>query len=116
MTSAIFLRLRLLALAPRAADRDCVDPNRRQSHAHRHRLAVLAAYANARVEFEVVTHHRDTSEHVGAVADERRALDRTSHLAVLDQVGLGSREHELAVGDVDLAAAEVDREESVTDR
>src|SRR5207245_11703687 len=43
----------------------------------------------------------------GAVADERGAFDRVGHLAVLDQVRLGGREHELAVGDVDLAAAEI---------
>jgi hypothetical protein len=32
---------------------------------------------------------------------------RRADLAVLDQVGLGAAEHELAGGDVDLAAAEV---------
>src|ERR687891_683640 len=44
-----------------------------------------------------------------AVADQRRALDRGRHLAVLDQVGLRRAEHELARGDVHLAAAEAHR-------
>ena len=43
----------------------------------------------------------------GAVADQARALERRGGLAVLDQIGLGGREHELARGDVHLAAAEV---------
>jgi CRP-like cAMP-binding protein len=47
-------------------------------------------------------------QRVRAVADQRRALDRVGHLAVLDHVGLGAGEHELAAGDVDLTAAEID--------
>src|SRR3546814_20743029 len=50
------------------------------------------------------------------LADQRRALDRGGHLAVLDQVGLRGREHELAAGDVDLAAAEIDGVEAALHR
>ena len=47
-------------------------------------------------------------ESFGAAADEGCALDRTGDLAVLDEVGLGGGEDEFSVGDVHLAAAEVD--------
>ena len=49
----------------------------------------------------------------GAVADQRRALDRRADLAVLHPVGLGAGEDELAVGDVDLPAAEADGVDAV---
>ena len=52
-------------------------------------------------------------QRIGAVADQRRALDRIGELAVLDLPRLGRREHELAARDVDLAAAEIDRVEAV---
>ena len=58
----------------------------------------------------------DAREHVGAVADQRRALHRRGDPAVLDQVGLAGREDELAAGDVDLAAAERHRVEPALDR
>jgi len=45
-------------------------------------------------------------EHRRPVADQRRALDRRAKLAVLDQIGLGAREDELARDDVDLPPAE----------
>ena len=51
-----------------------------------------------------------------AAADERGALHRRGHLPVLDQIGLGGREHVLAAGDVDLAAAEVDRVQALLHR
>ena len=46
-------------------------------------------------------------EHLRAVADEVALADRVGDLAVLDQVGLGHAEHEVAGGGVDLAAAEL---------
>src|SRR5690606_13709135 len=45
--------------------------------------------------------------HLGAVADQGRALDRGGNAPVLNQVGLAGGKHELAAGDVQLAAAEV---------
>src|SRR3546814_2957246 len=75
--------------------------------ADRHALALLAAGADAVVELHVVADHLHLGHHIGAVADEGGALHRRAHLAVLDEVGLGAGEHELARGDVDLAAAEV---------
>ena len=53
----------------------------------------------------------DAGQRVRAVADQGRALDRVLDLAVLDPERLARREHELAAGDVDLAAAEVGRVE-----
>src|SRR5208282_540161 len=100
----------------RAADRYAVDSNRRQTHAHRHRLAVLAAGPDAGVEREVVADHRDASQYVGAIADKRGAFDGARHPAVLDQVGLARGEHKFAVGDIDLSAAEADCVQAVLDR
>ena len=48
----------------------------------------------------------DLGEHGRAVADQGRALERRAEPAVLDPIGLGAGEDELAAGDVDLAAAE----------
>ena len=48
----------------------------------------------------------DPGQRRGAVADQGRALHRRGDLAVLDQIGLGALEDELAVGDVHLAAAD----------
>ena len=56
-------------------------------------------------EREVVADALDAGEDGRAVADQGRALDRGADTAVLDFVGLGAGEDELAVGDVDLAAA-----------
>src|SRR5699024_11580835 len=71
-----------------------------------HALAFLAAYAHAGVEGKVVADHAHAREHVRAVADQRGALDRGTNPAVGDPIGLGGGEHELAGGDVDLAAVE----------
>src|SRR3546814_7702505 len=62
----------------------------------------------ALVEAGVVADHGDLGHGVGAVADQRGALHGRPDPAVLDQVGFVHREHELARGDVDLAAGEVD--------
>src|SRR5580658_5983104 len=92
----------------RAADRQCVDTQRRLAHAHRDALPFLAAGADTLIELQVIAHHGDTREHIRAIADERRALEGGANAAVLDGVSLARREHELTRGDVYLAAAEVD--------
>ena len=46
-------------------------------------------------------------QHLGAVADEVALAERLGDLAVLDEVGLGHAEHEVAGGGVDLTATEV---------
>ena len=56
---------------------------------------------------EVVAEQVDVLQHLRAVADEVALADRVGELAVLDQVGLGHAEHEVAGGGVDLAAAEL---------
>src|SRR5580704_3727911 len=83
-----FFPLLFLLSCAGAADRYAVDSNRRKPHSHRHRLAVLAAGADARVECQVVANHRDASQYVGPIADERCAFHRALHLAVRDQVSL----------------------------
>ncbi len=64
----------------------------------------------------VVADHRHLRQCIGAVADQRCALDRARDLAVFDHVGLGHAEHELAVGDVDLTAAEIGCVNAFADR
>src|SRR3989454_7556866 len=100
----------------RAADGQGVDADRRKPHTHRDRLAFLAAGAHALVQLEVATDADDARPRLGAVADQRRALDRRGHAPVLDEIGLARREDELPVGDVDLTAAEAHRVESTPDR
>src|SRR4051812_25713658 len=90
-----------------AAHGKAVDAQRRLPDADRDALSFLAARADARIERQIVADHGHARERIRTVADQRRAFHRVRHLAVLDQVGLRGREDELAVGDVDLAAAEV---------
>src|SRR3990170_2760789 len=91
-----------------SANRQAVDAQGGLPHAHRHALAFLAAGADAGVEAHVVADHADALERIRTVADERGAFHRIGELAVIDHVGLGGGEHELAAGDVHLPAAEVD--------
>ena len=105
-----------MAGSARAADRQRVHAQRGLADAHRNFLAFLAAGADAVVELEVVADHRDAGHDFGAVADQRGALDRARDPAVLDQVGLAGREHELARRDVDLAAAEIAAVQALVDR
>ena len=90
-----------------AADGQAIDFDGRNAHADRHGLSVFAAGADAFVEFQIVADHRDARQHVGTVADQRCAFDRRGNLAVFDQVRFRRGEDELAVRDVDLAAAEI---------
>ena len=80
-----------------------------------HALPGLAAGANSFIQGQIVADHGDVLQSFGAVADEGCALDRAGDFAVFDEVGLGGGEDELAVGDVDLAAAEVDGVEAALD-
>src|SRR5216684_6609964 len=101
---------------PRSADRDAVDAQRGLADADRHALAVLAASADAGIEREVVADHAQARERIGTVADQHRALERWADLAVLDPIGFGALEHELAGRDVDLAAPETHRIDAVLHR
>src|SRR4029434_3957267 len=91
-----------------AANGDLVDLERRLPDADRHGLTFLTANADAVVEREIVSDHRHARHHVGSGADQRGAFYGSSHLAVLDQIRLGSRKDELAGCDVDLTASEID--------
>src|SRR5215831_3050880 len=90
-----------------AAHGQGIDAQRRLADADRDALAVLAAGADAGIERHVVADQPDLGQRLGAGADQGRALDRRTELAVLDQVALGDGEYELARHDVDLAAAEI---------
>src|SRR6187200_3268442 len=96
-----------------SADGQAADEDRRQANAHGHPLAVLAAVAHARVERHVVADGADLLQGSGAVADQRRALHRGADHAVLHPIRFRAGEDELAVGDVDLAAAEADSIDAV---
>src|SRR5207249_4501392 len=104
------------ALRRRASHGEMADLDRGNAHAHRDALPVLAAGADAGVEFEVVADGGDARQHCRPVADEGRALYRRGDLAVFDQVSFRSREDKLAVGDIHLAATEVHRVEAAPDR
>ena len=56
------------------------------SYSDGYRLTVFTAGAYTFVEFQVVADHGDPSQHVGAVADQSRALDWRSNLAIFDQI------------------------------
>src|SRR5215472_18060433 len=71
-----------------AAYGKALDLQRRLAYADRHALAFLAAGADAVVELQIVPHHRDPRQHIGPVADERRALQRRRDTSVLDEVSL----------------------------
>src|SRR5699024_7957245 len=92
-----------------------VDTQRRLADADRYALAVLAAHADAGVQRQVVADHGYAVQYVGAVADQRRALDWRADFAIFDAVGLGGREHEIAGSDVDRAAGKVDGVNAVVD-
>src|SRR5262245_52060122 len=99
----------------RPAHRDAVHAQGRLADADGHRLAILAASANAGIELEVVSDHADTVEVGRAVADQHGAFERPAKLAAIDLVGLGDLKYVLARGDIDLAAAEVDGIDAVFD-
>src|SRR3954462_5915528 len=103
-------------LSASSADGDPVHAQRRLANPDRHALAVLAAGADAGVEFEVVADHADAMQVAWSVADQHRALDRRADLAVFQPIGLGALEHVFARRDVDLAAAERYRIDAVLDR
>src|SRR5689334_17242223 len=95
---------------------DAVHPQGRLADADRHALAVLAAGADAGIEFHVVADHGDALQIGRSVADQHGALERRAELAVLDLVRFGDVEHVLARRDIDLAAAEVDAVHAVLHR
>lgn len=89
-----------------AADGDVFDADGGHAHTRRNRLTRLAAVTHTAVERGVVADHGDLVQRLRTVADQSGALDLLGHLAVLDEVGAGGAEGEVAVGDVHLPAAE----------
>src|ERR1700733_11680250 len=92
-----------------ATDGQAVDAQRRLTDAHRHALAFLAARAHTIIKFQVVADHADACEHIRPVADECCPFQRRAEPAVFDPVRLARRKDEFSGGDINLAAAEVDR-------
>src|ERR1700760_2243281 len=87
---------RICLFSTSSADGEPVDSQRRLPHAHRNTLSVLAAGANTIIELQIVPDHAHSGEHIGPVADERRALDRCTQLAIFNGIGLACREHEFS--------------------
>src|SRR5262249_17110100 len=75
-------------------------------------LSIFTAGTHPFVKGEVITYHGHSGEHIRSVADQGCVLDRCGDFAVFDQIRLRSREDELPVGDIHLAAAEVHSEQA----
>src|SRR5215471_2236590 len=93
-----------------------IKAKRRLSDANGNTLPILPAGTDAWVELHVVSDHGDAGHGVRTITDKCRPLNRRADLAVFDLVSLGTREHEFAGRDVDLAAAELHRIDTVLDR
>src|ERR1035437_1427007 len=78
-------------------------------------LAVLSAGSYAFVHFQVGPDHRDVFQCFGAVTDQGCVAHWGCHFAVFDEICLGGGKDELAVGDVNLTATEVDGVEAALD-
>src|SRR6202044_3200191 len=104
-----------LPLLSRSSNRHTVEFDCGHTYADWNALPRLAAGANALIQCEVIADHRHILQRFRPVADEGCAFDGAGNLPVLDEVGLGGREDELAVSDVDLTTAEVDGVEATFD-
>src|SRR5690606_40995939 len=82
----------------------------------RYTLTFLASRAHPCIQCQDVADHANPAHGLGAAADQCGALDGVGDAAVLDHVGLGGRENELAAGDVHLAATEIDGIEATIHR
>ena len=78
------------------AHRQALNQQRWLTNPGGHALPALAASTHAFVERQVVADADDAGQHAGPVADQGGALDRRAKFSVLDLVGLGAGEHELA--------------------
>lgn len=83
------------------------DPQAWLPDADRNTLSAFATHADTGIHLEIITDHGDLGEGGRTVADQGCALDRGDDLAVLDPIGLGALEDELAGRDIDLSAAEI---------
>ena len=89
-----------------STDRHHLQLQSRLPNPDRHALPLLATDADPGVQRQIVADHGDLLHRLGSVADEGRPLEWRGDLAILDEIGLGSREDKLAGGDIHLAAAE----------
>ncbi|WBL36470.1 hypothetical protein O0235_02565 [Tepidiforma flava] len=103
------------AVTASSPDGDAGHEDGRHADADGDGLAVLAAGPAAVGEAVVVGDAGDFREDVGAVADEHDVLEGRGDPAVLDEVGLGDGEDEIAVGDIDLAAGVGDGVDAAVD-
>src|SRR5579864_960844 len=93
----------------RAAHGHAVQLQRGDANAHRHRLSIFTAGANAFIELKIVAHHGNFCQRVRTVANQRAVLQRRGYMAVFNHVSLRRGEDKLAVGNVHLSAAKVHR-------
>ena len=91
-----------------AANGDLVDLEGGLADADGDALPFFTTDANAGVEGEIITDHRDLVHGGRAVADKGGAFDWLGHFAIFDQVGFAGGEDELTGGNVYLASAKVD--------
>src|SRR5262249_36997049 len=95
----------------RSADRDRADLDRGAPDADGNALPVFPACPDPIGCLDVVAEHLHFTKNVGAVADQVHPFEGGGDLAVLDEVALGEREHEVAIRDVDLPSTELLRED-----
>ena len=79
------------------------------SNTDRPPLACLAAIPNAGITRHVIADAADLLQRCCAISDQGRAFHWGAHCSVLDAVRFGAAEDELAIRDVHLTAAKVDR-------
>src|SRR5579863_9058506 len=96
-----------------ATNGQAIDFDGRDTDAYGHSLAIFAAGPDTLVQLQVISNHRNPRQHVGAVANQRRAFDGGGDLAIFDQVRFRGAENEFTVGDVHLTASEVDGVDAV---
>src|SRR5690606_3477909 len=89
-----------------ATNGDAGNFYRRAAHTHGDALAVFATGPDAVGEGYVVPKHGYLAQCFGPVSDKIHPFEGGGDFSVLDQVALRQREHEVSIGNVDLAPAE----------
>ena len=69
-------------------------------------MAALAAMTDALHHAQVIANARDVAHDLGAVADQAGATYRLTQPATFDEIGFFDLEVEVALGDIDGAAAD----------
>src|ERR1039457_7014095 len=97
-------------------DGQAVDLNGRNTDADWNGLSIFAAGAHPFIEFQIVAHHRNPGQHIGSVADQGCAFDRSGDLSVFDEIRFRRRENKFSVRDIHLSATEIHRVNAILHR